>query len=472
LVAIPLASKSDPAKREVVTSETLVNLYASKSPSNARSEFYLTRTPGLTAWSRNSSDICRGMFACGSFALGLFGSTLFKFNLNAGATSVSGSISGTEDVMFSRNNAGEVTITTNGGTAYKYTEAGGLATLPLSGIPAGPLGNVNLNGITLYYYEDRRVFYSDVNDTGTVNALNFFTVPGVGNLRAAAIVSEKAMFLGEQDSNVFNHDAADADDPFKLVKGLSTDYGCINNHAHGDVNGIYCYVDQFGMSRAIFPGSTLPQPIGNEGVVADINALVDTDDVRVWGYAGGDRSFAIIYTSEICWCHDFKELRWHNRQTYQRTTWQAKYAMRFAGKNLVAPDMSGGVFYLDENNFTEDGEHLVWEATSPPVTNFPNGGTVNWLKLDIEVGTAQGGEGAAEDQNPQITMFISKNAGKTWSTGRQAGLGPRGRWQKSVRWNLVNCAFDEEGFVTRYTGSAAVAHGIMNQAGGIKERSH
>jgi hypothetical protein len=74
---IPLASKSDPAKRQVVTSERLTNLFAVKSPEGARSPFYLNRTPGMTAWSRCSSDLCRGLFDADTEALGIYGSTLF-----------------------------------------------------------------------------------------------------------------------------------------------------------------------------------------------------------------------------------------------------------------------------------------------------------------------------------------------------------------------------------------------------------
>src|ERR1044072_8781331 len=109
--------------------------------------------------------------------------------------------------------------------------------------------------------------------------------------------------------------------------------------------------------------------------------------------------------------------------------------MQFGNKNLVAPDQSGGLFYLDDSALTENGDHIVWDVICPPITNFPGGGSVYSIDLDIEVGTGLGGDASAENQEPVITMFKSIDAGKTYATGRQRSLGPRGQWRKRVTWN-------------------------------------
>jgi hypothetical protein len=469
MVAIPLASKSDPAKREVVTSETLVNMYASKSPSGARSEFYLTRTPGLTAWSRNSSDICRGLFDADEYALGVFGSTLFRFNSSGGATSISGSISGTRDVRWSQNNASnrETAIVT-GGTAYQY-DGSTLTTISDGDLPSNPIDTVCINGITLMLYANRKVYFSPVNDANSYGAADFFTVPGTGELKAGMVIGGQIVFWGQDDFYIFRHVAEDADDPFQLVQGASKPFGSVNTFSNCNVSGAVFFVDQEGMPR-MFGQGYLPEAIGSEGTQADMDALADKSEVRMWGYNAGDRAFVVLWSTEFCWVYDLKERRWHNRQSYQRTTWQAKYYVRFAEKDLVAPDQSGGVFYLDDTTLTEDGEHLVWEVTCPPVTNFPNGGTLHTLDLDIEVGTALGGSAADEDQLPAITMFKSIDGGKTFATGRQASLGSRGQWRKRVSWNRCG-AFGREGVVLRFSGSAGVPHAILLLAANIKERA-
>lgn len=470
--AIPLALKSDPAKRPVVSSETLVNLYAVKSPTQGRSEFYLSRTPGMTAWSRNSSDLCRGLFPADTEGLAVFGSTLFKFvELSSGlggATSI-GTIAGTRDVRWSQNNASnrETAIVT-GGTAYQYTN-GALTSISDSDLPANPIDTICFDGFTLFIYANRKVYYSAINDANNIDALDFFTVPGTGELRSAMMIGNQAIFWGENSFEIYRHVADDADEPFQLVSGAGKPFGNINTFVNANVGGLICFIDQYGIPRTIGAGY-LPSPIGNDGVQSDIAQLDDKDEIRLWGYVSGDHGFLVVHSSEFCWVYDFKESRWHNRRSYQRTTWQAKYYMRFANKDLVAPDQSGGVFYLDDTAFTEDGGHIVWDVICPPVTNFPGGGDIYSIDLDIETGTALGGSAASEDQEPTITMFKSADGGKTYSTGRQRSLGTRGKWRKRVSWNMCG-DFGREGLILRFQGSAGVPNAIMNLAADIKAKA-
>ncbi len=460
MVAIPLASKSDPAERKVVTQETLINLRAVKAPENARSLFYLNRTPGMTAWNRCSSDLCRGLFAATSeVALGVYGSTLFKFNTSGSPTS-QGTISGTSDVRFAINNAGEVVIVT-GTTAYQYViSTGTLTVVSDSDLPSNPVDVISIDGYVLYLFADRRVFWSEINDANNISALNFFTIPGKGDLVAGMTIGSQIIFWGEVDFNIYSRDPNDANEPFQLLRGAGKPFGCINTHANANVGGLICWVDQYGATRSL-GAQYLPTQLSNVGVHADIRELEDKSEIRLWDYISGEVGFLVVRSSEFSWVYDFKEGRWHNRLSYRRTTWQPKYHMRFANKDIVAPDQSGNAFYLDDSSHTEDGQFIVWEVTCPPVTNFPNGGDVNRLDLDIEPGTALGADGSDADQEPHVTMYRSIDGGKTWKTGRQRSLGTRGTWRKQVSWSQCG-DFRREGVVFRFSGSAGVPHALMN----------
>jgi hypothetical protein len=468
MVKIPLASKSDPAKREVVTSEELVNLHAVLSK-GGRSDFYLARTPGMRAWSRCSSELCRGLFNADSEGLGVYGSRLLAFNSSGGAVS-RGTISGTGDVRWSQNNAAsrETAIVT-GSTAYQYVEAGSLTTISDGDLPSNPIDTICFNGYTLMFFADGRVFYSAINDANSYGAADFFTVPGIGDLKAAMLIGNQFIVWRDGSFYIYRHVPDDADDPFQLVQGADKAFGCINTFANADINGIRCFVDQYGAVRAI-GGGYMPERISNDGVETDIAALSDKSTIRMFGYASGGRGFLIVRSDDFCWCYDLKEQRWHNRRSYQRVTWQAKHYMRFANKDLVAPDQAGDLFYLDDTLFTEDGELILAESDTPPITNFPNGGFINALHLDIETGTALGASAAAADQNPYITMFISTDGGKTFSTGRQQSLGTRGQWKKRVSWYRCGM-FGREGFIIRFRLSAAIPVAFMNLDGEIEQRA-
>lgn len=469
MVAIPLASKSDPAKREVVSPERLVNLYAVAASEEARSRFYLNRTPGMTAFSLVSSELCRGLFNADSEGLGVYGSTLFSINEDGGAILVSGTIAGTRDIRFAQNNATnrETTLAT-GTTFYQYTNGAlSIITGDLSGINI--VDAICINGIHIAFTAAGRAYYSAVNDANNYSALNFFDVPGTGSFVAARLIGNQFAVWREYGMYIYRHDADDADEPFKLVNGADKPFGCLNTFANADVGGVVCFVDQYGMPRIVGQGY-LPQPIGNDGVQSDIAEMVDSSELRLWGYVTGSSQFLVVRSSEFCWVYDFREQRWHERQSYQRVTWQAKHHMRFAGKDLVAPDQSGDLFFLDNTSFSEDGEHIVWEATCPLVTNFPNGGTIHALHFDIEVGTALGADAESEDREPQFMVFISRDAGKTYGIGRQLSLGTRGKWRK--RLTLNRCGdFGREGFVIRLSGAGKTPNAIMNLDAEISKRA-
>lgn len=462
MTAIPLASKSDPAEREVVGIESLINMRAVRAPSESKSEsFYLTRTPGYGTWSNSSSEICRGLYAAtSSLALGIYGSTLFKFNLSGGPTSI-GSISGTSDVRWAINNANEVVIAT-GSTPYQYDiDTNALTSVSDGDLPASPIDVGSIDGIILYAFADRRVFYTPVNDANSIDALDFFTVPGTGELKAVVVLGQMIFFFSDKEYCVYVRDGNDADEPFKLFKGAGKPFGCINTHANAIVAGSLYFVDQDGIVRTIAEGGGLPTAISNSGVQVAIRRLEDKSEIRVWGYTSGGTGFVVVRSSEFSKVYDIRETRWHDRRSYQRTTWQAKYQMRFANLDIIAPDQSGGAFYLDDDLLTENGGHIVWEVTCPTVHQFPNGIILHRLALDIEAGTAAGADAPEEDQNPYITMMLSTDGGKTWSSGRQAFLGVRGQWDKPVTWNRLGKT-GRHGVIFRFTGSAAVPSALMN----------
>lgn len=420
----------------------------------------------MKAWARGPSDLCRGLFDADTEGLGVYGSMLFSFNFDGGPTT-RGSISGNRDIRWSQNNAQDrETLIATGTTAYQY-KAGTLTVIggDLAGI--GIVDTICINGITICFTADGRAYYSPVNDADSYSALNFFTVPGTGRFRAAMLAGNQFVCWRDEGMYFFRHVEDDAYEPFQLLQGADKPFGCLNTFANANVGGVVCFVDQYGAARTIGQGY-LPQPIGNEGVQTDIARLQDKEELRLWGYVSGDRGFLVVRSSQFCWVYDFKEQRWHNRQSFQRLTWQAKHYMRFANKDLVAPDQSGDLFYLDDNTYSEDGLPIVWEFTTPPVTNFPNGGNVSALHFDIEVGTDA--SAAPEDQEPKFIVFLSRDAGKTWSNGRELSLGRRGQWRK--RLSLNRCGdFGREGFIVRVEGSGKTPNAIMNLDGEITPKA-
>jgi hypothetical protein len=457
---IPLASKSDPAKREIVSDEKLVNLYAEQAPSGAKADFALYRTEGHRPFGAGSDELCRGMFVFGIELLVVAGDQLLSFD-SVGNFTVKGTIPGSADVQFSRNDAATpqvAIVIPDTGAVYKY-ESGSVSL-----ISDNDLGDIidteHVDGFQLMIEADGTVQYSTINDLDEYDALDFVTAEGdPDGLLAIKRNGDDIFLFGVKTTEVFRH-VDDADNPFQRVKGAVLPVGIINKYAKYDVGGILCWVDNHGIVRKR-GASYNPDPISNSGVQKDIAALADKETIRVFGFIEDGHGFLIVRSPFWSWTYDFKERRWHNRASSQRTTWKVKHYARFANKHIVAGDQEGGLFYLDPDYGFENGERIVWEATLPPIDKFPNGASIFAIDLNVECGTAMDSSEDASDQEPMITLYMSIDGGKTFEPMGTRSLGRRGEYRKQVRWTRLG-KYMREGCVLKFSGSSGAVSALMS----------
>lgn len=456
---IPLASKSDPAKREIVSDEKLINLYAEQAPSGAKADFALYRTEGHRSFSLASDELCRGLFPFGDELIGVFGSDVLSFDTEGNFT-IEGTVAGSDDVQFSRNDAVTAQLAIvipDTGAVYKYENSA------VSLISDADLGDIidseHVDGYQLMIEADGTLQYSTLNDLDEYDALDFVTAEGdPDGLLAIKRNGDDIFLFGVKTTEVFRH-VDDSDNPFQRVKGAVLPVGIINKYAKCEVGGILCWVDNHGIVRKR-GASYNPDPISNSGVQKDIADLEDKETIRVFGFIEDGHGFFTVRSPFWSWTYDFKEQRWHNRASSQRNTWKAKHYARFANKHIIAGDQEGGLFYLDPDYGFENGERIVWEATLPPLSKFPNGFSAFAFDLDIECGTAMDSSEDESDQEPMITLYASIDGGKSFNSMGTRSLGTRGQYRKQVRWPRLG-KYGREGAVFKISGSSGAVQAIM-----------
>jgi hypothetical protein len=106
---------------------------------------------------------------------------------------------------------------------------------------------------------------------------------------------------------------------------------------------------------------------------------------------------------------------------------------------------SGNVYFIDPNNYTDNGYIIKREWVSKHVRNEGNIFSVTYLELIMQVGTGAQNTGALtlpETATPHIELFISTDGGNTWSQGESAELGRVGEYRTRVYWRQLGTARD------------------------------
>jgi hypothetical protein len=465
VTAIPLASKSDPARSSTVSPERLINAFAEVSPEGAKAPFAVYRAPGLADFSLLSSEICRAVFSLTDGAseelIALMGQTLFSVNEDGDPTDLSGSLPGTDTPIYDRNQAGTTQVLFTHNAGMSKLEGGTVATFTDASLPSSPTFPNSVCNIAQRFvlgYDDGRVFYSAVNDD-EFEALDFFTCEGdPDGLKRVFKYRNELYCFGFKTIEVRKPNAADSDNPFVRISGADIPVGLIAKHAVTELAGSLYWVDQDLIVRRMAAGYNA-EAISNHGVQDALQEYLrggnSALEIRLWGAVYGSHQFLVVWTPDFAWVFDASMNHWHERKTYTRDTWQARLHAYCFGKNIVTSDIGGNLYELSEQAFTDADDPIVMECITPPIANFPYGAKIPAIDLDVECGTAADSSASSADQEPMVMLSISKDGGKTFGAERWRSLGTRGQYRRQVRWTR-NGRAGREGVVLKFAVSAAV----------------
>jgi hypothetical protein len=132
-------------------------------------------------------------------------------------------------------------------------------------------------------------------------------------------------------------------------------------------------------------------------------------------------------------------LAWHDRVEIvdgDLAPWRATCHAFMHGKNVVGDD-DGNLYEVDPSAYTNDGDVLYRERTSPHgAVPSQNALFIDEVRADVTVGVT------GQSTDPMMEFQLSKDGGKTWGIWHARSLGQIGEYGKSVRWNRVGRARD------------------------------
>lgn len=136
--------------------------------------------------------------------------------------------------------------------------------------------------------------------------------------------------------------------------------------------------------------------------------------------------------------------------------WRGQVGLNWLGHALVGDAFASMVGEADPDNFTEYGNPMLMQITSPPLTGDRKRIYVSRLEVDMEVGAGMPND---PTQGPKLMLDFSRDGGITWSTLiRARSMGAIGEYQKRLRFLSLG---QSRSWVFRLTLTDPVARKII-----------
>ena len=114
---------------------------------------------------------------------------------------------------------------------------------------------------------------------------------------------------------------------------------------------------------------------------------------------------------------------------------QAQFSSYFNGDTLLTDYVTGTLYRMDDNTFTDNGQPILREIITKHATRGYNRFRVPQLYLEMETGVGVAGgnsQAPIQGQNPMISVECSKDNGRTWFAARLVQVGAQGQYRTRV----------------------------------------
>lgn len=453
--AQPIAFHSDVGRFPEFGSTKLVNAYAEKQGSDAKAPMAVLPCDGLVQHTQNGNTPCRGLIYLPDLDViySVHHSSCYKVERDGTSTRI-GTVPGSEPVQLSRNQKADPQVVVQSATQIQVIESDSLSPVLDADLDAGVITADYVSGYHVYGYPNRKFIISGLNSAKAINALDFATFEQKAG-KLLRVKGDHGELFGFADrwTEVWRN-TGNPDFPFSPISTIERGLMAANAVVECD-------------NTLVFPGNDgivyklnnyTPQRISTHYVERLIQDDPNQADIKGFGWTRGGHAYACFVGTNWTACYDAATGVWHNRESYGQNRWRARYAVQAWGKTIVGDSLSGKLFSLDSNTFTEDTGTMLWGVDSPPMHAFPNGGIIDALHLDMATGR---GTLTGQGSDPKVMLSISKDGGNTFGQYCELGLGVQGDYGARVMPARRLGKFGPKGAVFRLRQSDPVARGIV-----------
>lgn len=403
-------------------------------------------------------------------------------------------------VTMSRNRAGQITVTCDG--VSKVITGASVVDLEDSDLPPAN-SNFNLGGYTVWTIPDGRVFWSAIDNSNEIDALDFKSAEAnPDGLRIGKALGQHAVLFGTKSTEF--HILSGADDVFSRSHVINV--GC---YAAGSVSEVpiitaQAVTDSIAFAAAdrqgAYAGVCIVQNLSSHKISTHAvdRAVRDEPDPRsitscTW--SDGGHAFYCISGDTFSWCWDSATGQWHELMSYGFNRWRVRTVHQFAGGLIAGDHYTNKLYRMGKDYLSEAGDPLIMTVQTPPVVDFPH--AIEFLSAYFDI--VPQGPGILEESEETLIEMLSwddddplawddetlmawdavesssanadpegmiswSDDGIHWTPPRFVKLGRMGETMKRVMTHRLGQTKRGAGRSFRFSVSADVAKGLMGAA--------
>lgn len=409
-------------------------------PGNEKAGFFLQQCPGLTRLANAGAEI-RGGWWTGSRGFVVAGTTLYEVSSTWTLTARGTLLTSTGRVDITQGLTQLVIV--DGANGYVLT----LATNTFARITDPDFyGSTRvgfLDGFFIFTRPDTQQFYiSAIDNAASLDALDFASAESAPDKLKAVLVDHREVWLfGEVTTEVWFN--AGTSFPFQRNNGAVLEVGCVAAQTAQKMDNSVFWLgqDRNGAGMVWRAEGYQPRRISTFAVEEVLKTSTDLSAATAYCYQDEGQSFYVLKAPglETTWVYEVSSGQWHERAEIvngQIEPWRAVAHCYMHGTHVVG-DADGKLYELDPSAYTNDGDVLYRERTSPhSATPERDRVFFDLHRLDVEVGETGSGI------SPVIELRYSDDGGYTWGNWLARSLGEIGQFRQRVEWRRLGSARD------------------------------
>lgn len=412
-----------------------VNLFAIADPEGSETSS-LIGAPGTELFSTAGSGPIRGELAAGNGrAFVASGSSLYEIESDGTATNL-GSFLTSSGIVTMADNGQQLAICDQ---RYLYILTYSTNAYQRVTDPDLPIcGGVDfLDG---YFIVNEvgtgKFFISGLYNGLTWDALDFATAESSPDklVRGVNFVGQLGLF-GETTLEIWRN-TGDATFPFARISG-STPIGSIAPYTIISIDTSVYWVGHTTQGNGIVyqaQGFT-PVRISTEAIEIILQRETSPELLRSWTYQQDGHTFLVITGGNLgtSLCYDLTTKLWHERAYLNSDGTYSQHlgscAMHIFNKILVGSRLTGKIYNLSMDIYSDAGDAIKRQRICTHLRDELKDIRFSQLRIGFETGVGlQTGQGS----DPTMSLRISKDGGKTWSSYFTKSIGAVGQYAKQV----------------------------------------
>lgn len=444
---INLVGGSNQERSIPLDGQRTINLYPVSDP-QGKEVSALYGTPGKTISVTCGGGPIRGNFAASNGrAFEVSGSGLYELTSLGTIATLLGTLDTSSGIISFDENTFQLAIA-DGTSLYIFTYATG-AFAKVTDVDLPSCGTVTfIDGYFVVNKNSSGQFnISSLNDGTTWAALDFATAESSPDelLRALNAVGQLWLF-GSKTTEIWSNTGA-SPFPFERISGGKMEVGILAAHTAVPVDGTVFWVgrDSYGANVVYRANGFTPVPISTSPINILLQAATTPSTLRAWTYQEDGHTFYLITGGGMATTlvYDISTRLWHERAylnaagTFEQDL--AACGMYAFNKILVGSRLNGKVYTQALNIYSDDGSAIASERTYTHISDENQRQRFSQLEIEMETGV---GNQSAPGVDPQITLWISKDRGRTFSGGYTTSFGAVGKYQQRAVFRRLGIMFD------------------------------